>query len=124
MRKVRGRTLVIAASWVSQPGIAAAFVPKPWEIGAVFGEALVMAAPLYSVLESRQVKMVPDDLFGHVPAATFLNVGLLWVAPIVAGVLADFFSPTTAEVVGGAVLAALAVWVQRAKPLHQLDEDR
>ena len=124
VRNVRGRTLVIVASWVLATGaVAAAFVPKPWEIGAVFGVALVMAAPLYSVLESQQVKLVPDDLLGRVSTLlTFLNVGLLWIAPIVAGLLADFFTPITAEAVGGAVLAALAVWVQRAKSLHQLDE--
>jgi len=83
-----------------------------------------MAAPLYSVVESYQVKTVPDDLFGRVSTLlTFLNVGLLWIAPIIAGLLADFFSPIAAEVVGGGVLAALAVWVQRAKSLHRLDEN-
>ncbi len=125
VRRVRGRTLVILASWVLATGaVTAAFVPKPWQIGAVFGVALVMAAPLYSVLESRQVQMVPDDLIGRVSTLfTFLNVGLLWIAPIVAGLLADYFSPTTAEVVGGAVLAALAIWAQCARSLHQLDHD-
>lgn len=126
VRRVRGRTLVILASWVLAIGaIAAAFAPKPWEIGAVFGVALVMAAPLYSVLESYQVKVVPDDLFGRVSTLlTFLSVGLLWVAPLAAGLLADFFSPVTAEVVGGGVLAVLAVWVGFARSLYQLDEDR
>lgn len=126
VRRVRGRTLVIAASWVLAVGaVTAAFVPRPVLIGAVFGVALVMAAPLYSVLESYQVKTVPDELYGRVSTLlTFLNVGLLWIAPIVAGLLADFFSPITAEAVGGAVLAALAVWVQSAKPLHLLDADR
>jgi MFS family permease len=125
VRKVPGRTLVIIASWVLAIGaVAAAFVPRPWQIGAVFGVALVMAAPLYSVVESYQVKTVPDDLFGRVSTLlTFLNVGLLWIAPIIAGLLADFFSPIAAEVVGGGVLAALAVWVQRAKSLHRLDEN-
>ncbi|HEV2347220.1 MAG TPA: MFS transporter [Actinocrinis sp.] len=126
VRRIRSRTLVVAASWVLAAGvIAAAFVPHPWEIGAVFAAALVMAAPLYSVFETYQVKIVPDELYGRVSTLlTFLSVGLLWVAPIVAGLLADFFGPVTAQVVGGGVLAALAVWVQSAKSLHQLDEDR
>ncbi len=126
VRKVRGRTLVIVASWVLAGGaVAVAFVPRPWEIGAVFAVALVLAAPLYSVLENYEVKIVPDHLYGRVSTLlTFLSVGLLWVAPIVAGLLADFFGPIAAEVVGGSVLAALAIWVQSAKSLHQLDEDR
>lgn len=126
VRRVRGRTLVIVASWVLAAGaVAVAFVPKPWMIGAVFAVALVLAAPMYSVMETYQVKTVPDYLFGRVSTLLlFLSVGLLWIAPIVAGLLADFFSPVTAQVVGGGVLAVLAIWVQSAKSLHHLDEDR
>ncbi|MGH3417820.1 MAG: hypothetical protein ACRDSS_15215, partial [Actinocrinis sp.] len=126
VRKVRGRTLVIDASWLLAAGvIAVAFVPRPWEIGVVFSVALVLAAPLYAVFENYEVKIVPDHLYGRVSTLlTFISVGLLWVAPIAAGLLADVFGPVAAEAVGGGLLAALAVWVQRAKSLHRLDEGR
>jgi MFS family permease len=126
VRKVRGRTLVVVASWLLAAGvIAVAFVPRPWEIGAVFAVALVLAAPLYAVFENYEMKIVPDQLYGRVSTLiTFVSVGLLWVAPIAAGLLADAFGPVAAVAVGGGALAALAVWVQCAKALHSLDEDR
>ena len=126
VRKVRGRTLVVVASWLLAAGvIAVAFVPRPWEIGAVFAVALVLAAPLYAVFENYEMKIVPDQLYGRVSTLiTFVSVGLLWVAPIAAGLLADAFGPVAAVAVGGGALAALAVWVQSAKALHSLDEDR
>jgi hypothetical protein len=126
VRRVRGRTLVVVASWLLAAGVVGvAFVPRPWEIGAVFGAALVLAAPLYAVFESYEMKIVPDHLYGRVSTLlTFISVGLLWIAPIVAGLLADAFGPVTAQLVGAGLLAALAVWVQCARSLHRLDDER
>lgn len=126
VRRVRGRTLVVVASWLLAFGAAAvAFVARPWQIGAVFGVSLVLAAPLYAVLETHEARVVPDHLYGRVSTLlTFISVGLLWIAPLVAGLLADAFGPVVAQLLGAGLLAALALWVWRARPLHQLDEGR
>jgi MFS family permease len=126
VRRVRGRTLVIVASWLLVVGVVGvAFVPRAWEIGAVFGASLVLAAPLYAVFETYEMKIVPDQLYGRVSTLlTFISVGLLWIAPIVAGLFADAFGPVVAQLLSAGLLAALAVWVQSAKSLHRLDEDR
>lgn len=126
MRKLPGRTLVVVGSWLLAAGVlAAAFVPRPWQIGAVLAVVFVFVSPLNTVFDSYEMKIVPDELYGRVSALiNFLCSCLIWVGPIVAGLLADAFSPVTAVALGGAAFAVLAVWVQRAKALHALDEDR
>ncbi|HZU55297.1 MAG TPA: MFS transporter [Actinocrinis sp.] len=126
MRKVPGRTLVVAASWLLAAGVlAAAFVPRLWQIGAVLAIVFVFISPLNTVFNSYEMKIVPDELYGRVSALiNFLCSCLIWVGPIVAGLLADVFSPATAVALSGGAFAVLAVWVQSTKALHALDEDR
>lgn len=125
MKKVPGRTLVIVASWLLAAGVvAAAYVPRPWEIGAVFALVFIFVPPLNTVFNVYEMKIVPDELYGRVSALiSFLCSALMWIGPIVAGVLADVFSPVTAVTVIGAVLVVIAVWVQTTKALHVLNED-
>lgn len=126
MRKIPGRTLVVVGSWLLAAGVvAAAFVPRVWQIGAVLAVVFVFIPPLNTVFNSYEMKVVPDELYGRVSALiTFLCSCLIWVGPIAAGLLADAFSPATAVAIGGAACAVLAVWVQGTKALHVLDEDR
>jgi MFS family permease len=117
---------VITASWLLAAGVVAvAYVPRPWQIGAVFAVVLVLVGPLNTVFDTYEMKIIPDKLYGRVSAlVNFLCSALMWIGPIVAGLLADVFSPVTAVALLGAVLGLLAVWVQVAKALYQLDEGR
>ena len=126
VRRVRGRTIAVAASWLLAAGVTSvAYVPRPWQIGAVFAVVLILVPPLNTVFDAYEMKVVPDELYGRVSALiNFLCSALMWIGPIVAGLLADVLSPVDAVAVLGGVLAVLAVWVQVTKALYQLDADR
>lgn len=124
LKRVRSRTVVLAASWTIVPatvGIAAA--PQPWEIGAIAAFLVLLVVPLTVLLESYQLRIVPDALMGRVSSAlSFGTSGLLWTAPVTAGVLADNFGVPTAMLVLSGVFVCLALWSTLAKAVHLLDE--
>jgi predicted MFS family arabinose efflux permease len=124
LKQVRNRTLVLAASWIIVPaavGIAAA--PKPWEIAAISAFLVFLIVPLTVLLESYQLRIVPDALMGRVSSAlNFGSSGLLWTAPVTAGVLADNFGVPTAMLVLAGAFVCLALWCTLAPAVHLLDE--
>lgn len=124
LKRVRSRTMVLITSWtivVATVGIAAA--PKPWEIGAVAAFLVLLVVPLTVLLESYQLRIVPDTLMGRVSSAlSFGTSGLLWTAPVTAGVLADNFGVPTAMLVLSGAFVCLALWSTLAKAVHLLDE--
>ncbi|MBS2965514.1 MFS transporter [Actinocrinis puniceicyclus] len=124
LKHVRSRTMVLAASWIIAPatvGIAAA--PGPWQIGAISGFLVFLIVPLTVLLESYQLRIVPDALMGRVSSAlSFGTSGLLWTAPVTAGVLADSFGVPTAMIVLSGVFAALALWSTLSPAVRLLDE--
>ncbi len=123
LKRVRSRTVVLAASWIIGPavvGIAAA--PHPWEIGAIAAFLVFLIVPLTVLLESYQLRIVPDALMGRVSSAlSFGTSGLLWTAPVTAGVLADNFGVPTAMIVLSVAFVALALWSTFAPAVHLLD---
>lgn len=123
LKRVRSRTVVLSASWIIGPavvGIAAA--PRPWEIGVIAAFLVFLIVPLTVLLESYQLKIVPDALMGRVSSAlSFGTSGLLWTAPLTAGVLADNFGVPTAMLVLSAAFVALALWSTLAPAVHLLD---
>ncbi len=124
LKRVRSRTVVLAASWTIVPatvGIAGA--PRPWEIGAIAAFLVLLVVPLTVLLESYQLRIVPDALMGRVSSAlSFGTSGLLWTAPVTAGVLADNFGVPTAMLVLSGVFVCLALWSTLAKAVRLLDE--
>lgn len=124
LKRVRSRTVVLAASWTIVPatvGIAAA--PRPWEIGAIAAFLVLLVVPLTVLLESYQLRIVPDQLMGRVSSAlSFGTSGLLWTAPVTAGVLADNFGVPTAMFVLSGAFVCLALWSTLAKAVHLLDK--
>jgi MFS family permease len=124
LKRVRSRTLVLITSWtivVATVGIAAA--PQPWEIGAVAAFLVLLVVPLTVLLESYQLRIVPDTLMGRVSSAlSFGTSGLLWTAPVTAGVLADNFGVPTAMLVLSGAFVCLALWSTLAKAVYLLDE--
>jgi MFS family permease len=124
LKRIRSRTLVLSASWtivVATVGIAAA--PRPWQIGAISAFLVFLIVPLTVLLESYQLRVVPDALMGRVSSAlSFGTSGLLWTAPVTAGVLADNFGVPTAMLVLGGAFVGLALWSTLAPAVRLLDE--
>jgi predicted neutral ceramidase superfamily lipid hydrolase len=101
-------------------GLAAA--PRPWEIGLVGALAVFLVVPLNVMLESYQLRIVPDAMLGRVAAAlSFSASALLWTAPLTTGVLADNFGTPTAMLMVAGVLAVLAIWCTLAKAPHEMN---
>lgn len=123
LKRVRSRTVVLAASWIIGPavvGIAAA--PRPWQIGTIAAFLVFLIVPLTVLLESYQLRIVPDALMGRVSSAlSFGTSGLLWTAPVTAGVLADNFGVPTAMLVLSGAFVLLALWSTLAPAVHLLD---
>jgi len=123
LKRVPSRTVVLAASWIIGPavlGIAAA--PRPWEIGTIAAFLVFLIVPLTVLLESYQLRIVPDALMGRVSSAlSFGTSGLLWTAPVTAGVLADNFGVPTAMLVLSGAFVLLALWSTFAPAVHLLD---
>ncbi|MGH3416743.1 MAG: MFS transporter, partial [Actinocrinis sp.] len=125
LKRIRSRTLVLAASWTIVPALVAmAAAPKPWQIGAVSAFLVLLIVPLTVLLESYQLRIVPDALMGRVSSAlSFGTSGLLWTAPVTAGVLADNFGVPTAMLVLAGAFVLLSLWSTLAPAVHLLDED-
>ncbi|MGH6655951.1 MAG: MFS transporter [Actinocrinis sp.] len=125
LKRIRSRTLVLAASWTIVPALVAmAAAPKPWQIGAVSAFLVLLIVPLTVLLESYQLRIVPDALMGRVSSAlSFGTSGLLWTAPVTAGVLADNFGVPTAMLVLAGAFVLLSLWSTLAPAVHLLDMD-
>jgi predicted neutral ceramidase superfamily lipid hydrolase len=122
-RHFKTRTLVITMAWlVVLVAVGLAAAPRPWEIGLVGALAVFLVVPLNVMLESYQLRVVPDAMLGRVAAAlSFSSSGLLWTAPLTTGVLADNFGTPTAMLVVAGILAALAIWCTLAKAPREMD---
>ncbi|WP_067464241.1 MFS transporter [Actinomadura macra] len=113
-RRVRPQRVLYAAAWAFAATLAAcAFVPRPWQIGAVVTVAMLTMVPLNVVLQAAVVRVVPDEFSGRVAAVgRFGTMALQWTGPLVAGLLASLFG------VPGAVLSLLVPVALLALALH------
>jgi predicted MFS family arabinose efflux permease len=123
-RRLRGRTLVLATSWTLVGAVTAgAFVPRTWEIGVIAAFTVFLVVPRYVVLETYELRVVPDELMGRVTAALGFGArALMWTAPLTAGLFADNFGVPTALLVLAGVFAVLAVWSTFARAVRLIDE--
>lgn len=121
-RRVPGRLLIIAVSWIAAlvaAGIAA--VPDPWSIAALLALLLFLIAPINVVLSSYEAQIIPDALMGAVSSTiNFGAASLRWLGNIGAGFLAEALSPAAAILIYAAILAAMAVSTHLARGLHVL----
>ncbi len=122
-RKVPGRLLVVAVSWMVVAALVGiALVPAPWAIGVLLALVFVFIAPLNVVFGTYEVRLIPDALMGRVSSAiNFGAVSIRWLGPLVAGALASAFGPTAAMLGFAGIQAALAVSTVLASGLHVLD---
>lgn len=124
-RRVSGRALVLSASWaVVLASVGVAFAPKPWQIGAIGAALVFLIVPLTVVLETYELRVVPEALLGRVLSARqFAVSSLLWTATPVAGVLADAFGAGSAVLVLAGCFAVTALWTTASRAVRLVDED-
>ncbi|MER7004906.1 MFS transporter [Dactylosporangium sp. NPDC000555] len=111
LRRLPARRILTSAMWVFAVSFAAVtLVPRPWQIGAVLLVAMTAMVPLNVVLESYEVRVVPDGYSGRVTAVTRFGMqSVQWAGPLLAGVLADHYGLRAAILVPLAVVVVLAV---------------
>ncbi|MFI0264645.1 MFS transporter [Streptomyces sp. NPDC017056] len=114
MGRLGARRVLLLSAWVFVASFAAAVaVPGPWQTGLVVMVAMVAMVPMNVVIESYEVRLVPDEYQGRVAALSrFFVQGLQWIGPLAAGVLAD------AAGVEGAVLVLTGAMALLAVALH------
>lgn len=121
-KRVPGRALVIAVSWMTAASLVGiALVPNPWVIGLLLALTFVLIAPLNVVFSTYEARTIPDALMGRVSSA--INFGassIRWLGPLAAGLLASTFSPAAATLGFAGVQAAVAASTFIAKGLHIL----
>lgn len=124
-RRVSGRALVLSASWaVVLASVGVAFAPKPWQIGAIGAALVFLIVPLTVVLETYELRVVPEPLLGRVLSARqFAVSSLLWTSTPVAGVLADSFGAGTAVLVLAACFGVTALWTTASRAVRLVDVD-
>jgi MFS family permease len=107
LRRVPAKVVFLAGSWIgAAAAILTAILPSPWEVGCSVFLVMLVLVPLNAILQSYQVRLVPDHLSGRVGAVMgFGAQALMWVGPLVAGLLADTLSPPVA----GLIVAACFV---------------
>ena len=123
-RRVSGRALVLSASWaVVGAAVAVALAPKPWQIGVIGAGLVFLIVPLTVVLETYELRVVPEELLGRVLSARqFAVSSLLWTATPVAGVLADAFGAESAVLVLAGCFAATALWTTASRAVRLVDQ--
>src|SRR6185312_10264659 len=112
-------------SWaVVLASVGVAFAPKPWQIGAIGAALVFLIVPLTVVLETYELRVVPESLLGRVLSARqFAVSSLLWTATPVAGVLADAFGAGPAVLVLAGCFAVTALWTTTSRAVRLVDED-
>ncbi|WP_406285290.1 MFS transporter [Streptomyces sp. NBC_00209] len=124
LARVRARTALLVSAWVFVESFAVvALVPEPWQIGAVLLVATAAMVPLNVILETYEVRLVPDEYSGRVSAVSRFGMqALQWTGPLAAGFLGDQFGVQGAVLFLMVLMAALAVTLHLTRSLRVLDE--
>lgn len=117
VRLLRPKRTLFVALWTFVGSLElVAFVPVPWQIGLVLLVAMTMMVPLNVVLESYEMRLVPDEYSGRIGAVSRFGMqAVQWTGPLIAGLLADSLGIPQAVLVLalGMCLLALALHVNR-----------
>ncbi|MGW6538801.1 MFS transporter [Streptomyces sp. NPDC055051] len=117
MRTMGARRVMLVAAWLFVACFAAVvWVPRPWQIGLVLLVAMTSMVPLNVVIESYQVRLVPDAYLGRLAAVVRFSIqAVQWTGPLAAGFLADAFGVRTAVLLLAVCMAALALALHVAR---------
>ncbi|ADI12379.1 major facilitator superfamily MFS_1 [Streptomyces bingchenggensis BCW-1] len=117
MRRLGARRVLMLSAWVFVASFAVvALVPEPWQIGLVLMAGMVSMVPMNVVIESYEVRLVPDAYLGRVAATSqFFFQALQWIGPLAAGVLADALGVEAAVLILAVAMALLALALHTAR---------
>ncbi|MGY0056235.1 MFS transporter [Streptomyces sp. LZ34] len=117
MRRLGARRVLLLSAWVFVASFAVvALVPQPWQIGLVLMAGMTSMVPMNVVIESYEVRLVPDAYLGRVAATSqFFFQGMQWIGPLAAGVLADALGVETAVLILAVAMALLAIALHTAR---------
>ncbi|MEU5027886.1 MFS transporter [Streptomyces milbemycinicus] len=117
MRRLGARRVLLLSAWVFVASFAVvALVPEPWQIGLVLMAGMVSMVPMNVVIESYEVRLVPDAYLGRVAATSqFFFQALQWIGPLAAGVLADALGVEAAVLILAVAMALLALALHTAR---------
>jgi MFS family permease len=123
VKRMPGRTTMLTIGWITAGVFASvAFVPQPWQIGALFAALLFLVAPLNVIFETYELRMIPDELTGRVSTAIDFCAGSLrWLGPLAVGFVASRWAPLAAAIGLAAIVAALALSSHLVQGLRVLD---
>lgn len=124
IRRLAGRSLVIALSWcMALAAFAMAVIPSPWGIGPALAVVSFVAVPLNVVFDTYETQLLPDAMLGRVTTAVDLAAnGLRWLAPLAVGFIVSASSPATAAAVWGGAFCVVSLLVQVNRNVHVLDQ--
>jgi MFS family permease len=119
-----GRNLALAASWWLPAGaLALALAPSLWLIAVRGALTSLMIAPVNVAFFAYQARVTPDHLQAQAGNAMQLCTSSFgWLAPPVFGLLADSFGVRPAIGAGAGLFALIAIGIQFARHLEQLDK--
>ncbi|NUS87534.1 MAG: MFS transporter [Streptomyces sp.] len=117
MRSLGARRVLLFSAWVFVASFAVvALVPEPWQIGLVLMAGMISMVPMNVVIESYEVRLVPDAYLGRTAATSqFFFQALQWIGPLAAGVLADALGVETAVLILAVAMALLALTLHTAR---------
>ncbi|GAA2039955.1 MFS transporter [Polymorphospora rubra] len=110
--RVRPMTVVVFASWAMVALVVVmSQARQTWTYGLLFGLVFLLSPLLGVIFQSRAIELTPDAMQGRV-ATVMGTVGevLQTPAPLLAGVLVAWQSPTVVALVFAAALAVLAAY--------------
>lgn len=110
--RVRPMTVVVFASWAMVALVVVmSQARQTWTYGLLFGLVFLLSPLLGVIFQSRAIELTPDAMQGRV-ATVMGTVGevLQTPAPLLAGVLVAWQSPTVVALVFAAALAVLATY--------------
>jgi hypothetical protein len=124
MRRFAGRALFLALSWaLGAACFVMAALPNPWALGVVQAVVLLLLVPLNVVMDTYELRIIPDAMIGRVSSTiTLASNALRWAAPLTVGFLVQATSSVRAMLVWGIALLVVALLSQVNRSLHVLDQ--
>lgn len=122
-RWLRARTLVLALSGMLPLACTViALAPSPWVMAAPLALLLFLIGPINVILETYELRMIPEGLMGRVSTMLTLCVqSLRWSGPLAAGGIAQAYGPTAAALSVAGVFALMAAAMPFVGALRVLD---
>lgn len=110
--RVRPMTVVVVASWAMVALVVAlSQARQTWTYGLLFGLVFLLSPLLGVIFQARVIALTPDELQGRVGTVMGTAGEVLQTpAPLLAGLLVAWYSPTAVALIFAAALAALATY--------------